>query len=102
MAAEITFFGRIRFGIETNGLIRAGVQTGLTSIASVRVQGNRSVLALYQRFQGTRIHTRRLFAVLAQSGQKMHLQFRKPALRRILLWGVQSFNPYPSLGPLVF
>ena len=61
----VTFGGRTRFRIDINGVVRAGLHTGLAPDADVRIEFYDAIVALVHGRNRTDTHTGRVGAVVA-------------------------------------
>jgi hypothetical protein len=100
--AQVAFLGNAFFVIEFNNAVRAGIQTGLTSVAYFFKQNDDSTVRFCNCFQRAGICTRRLFTMIAKGWQKMHAYIRKSADRRILEGRILGLNPDPTRLTVVF
>jgi hypothetical protein len=72
MDTKVAFFYHFLFSIVKDGIVRANFNARLTSIAIGLIENNRSIFSFYKSCRRTDIHTRRVGAVIAKMGQKIH------------------------------
>src|SRR5438552_11097311 len=92
MRAEVTFFSRMIFGVDENGVIRAGGHAGFAADADRFVEVDYAVRALEHRRCRTRSHARRVRALVAAGHLMRAAHLRKDAYVDVLDIGPRHAN----------
>jgi hypothetical protein len=102
MRAEAAFFHPLLIRIEMKGIIGADIHAGLTPVAARLVEYHRAVFPFDKRFGRAYVHAGRGIAVIAEPGQKGHLQIREASLGRSLLDSIFGYDANRVSRELIF